>query len=222
MNGIMKSTTAALVLATAVITGSPVYADHGPAYVVTITNVTRGQIFAPVLVASHEEGVVLFEEGRPASGELAALAEGGDISELAGLLSAHPKVHEVTDTGGVLLPGESASVTVSASGLSGRISLAAMLVSTNDAFMAVTGLKAPVNGEAVSTGATAYDAGSEPNDELCAFIPGPSCGGVGGSPEAGGEGFVHVHAGIHGIGDLDPAEFDWRNPVAKVTVERRH
>jgi hypothetical protein len=38
-----------------------------------------------------------------------------------------------------------------------------------------------------------------------------------------GEGYIHVHAGIHGIGGmdgLDPATFDWRNPVVEVTIER--
>jgi hypothetical protein len=67
----------------------------------------------------------------------------------------------------------------------------------------------------------AYDAGSEVNDELCASIPGPDCGGAGaGSPVGGEEGYVHVHTGIHGIGDLDPSERDWRNPVAMITVTR--
>ena len=65
-----------------------------------------------------------------------------------------------------------------------------------------------------------YDAGSEPNDELCASIPDPPCGGEGGSPNAGGEGFAHVQAGIHGIGDLSAADYDWRNPVATIKVER--
>jgi len=48
------------------------------------------------------------------------------------------------------------------------------------------------------------------------------CGGVGGSPGIGGEGFVHIHAGIHGIGDLLPARYDWRNPVAKVVIQRAY
>ena len=65
-----------------------------------------------------------------------------------------------------------------------------------------------------------YDAGSEPNDEDCDNIPGPVCGGEGASPDEGGEGFVHIQAGIHGIADLDPAERDWRNPVAEVTIRR--
>ena len=43
--------------------------------------------------------------------------------------------------------------------------------------------------------------------------------GGGGMPAGGEEGYVHVHAGIHGIGDLDASERDWRNPVAMVTIE---
>jgi hypothetical protein len=31
---------------------------------------------------------------------------------------------------------------------------------------------------------------------------------------------VHIHAGMHGIGDLDASVRDWRNPVAQVTIRR--
>jgi hypothetical protein len=33
-----------------------------------------------------------------------------------------------------------------------------------------------------------------------------------------GEGFVHVHRGMHGVGDFKAAARDWRNPVARVQV----
>ncbi len=47
------------------------------------------------------------------------------------------------------------------------------------------------------TNASAYDAGSERNDETCASIPGPDfveCGGpgTGGQPVGGEEGYVHA------------------------------
>ncbi len=68
---------------------------------------------------------------------------------------------------------------------------------------------------------------AELNDELCANIPGPPgiCGGVGPSPgenNDGDEGYVHIHRGMHGIGDpkLTADVYDWRNPVAKITVIR--
>jgi hypothetical protein len=34
----------------------------------------------------------------------------------------------------------------------------------------------------------------------------------------GGEGFVHVHRGMHGIGSFKASERDWRNPVAEVRI----
>jgi hypothetical protein len=71
----------------------------------------------------------------------------------------------------------------------------------------------------VSYTALGLDAGSEYNDELCAHIPGPQCGGAGLSAEDG-EGYVHVHPGTHGMADLSRASYDWRNPVAVVTVTR--
>ena len=69
--------------------------------------------------------------------------------------------------------------------------------------------------------APAYDAGSEQNTEACEDIPGPPCG-PNDHPDVKAEGYVHIHAGIHGIGSegVDPAMHDWRNPVAKITIER--
>ena len=43
----------------------------------------------------------------------------------------------------------------------------------------------------------------------------------GGQPVGGEEGYVHIHAGIHGIGDLDASVRDWRNPVAEITIVRQ-
>ena len=40
------------------------------------------------------------------------------------------------------------------------------------------------------------------------------------SPIDVGEEHIHVHAGIHGGFDLDPAVFDWRNPVVEITITR--
>ena len=46
-------------------------------YRVTITNVTKGQIFSPPLLATHEAGFGLFTPGTAASPALAKLAEDG-------------------------------------------------------------------------------------------------------------------------------------------------
>ena len=34
------------------------------------------------------------------------------------------------------------------------------------------------------------------------------------------EGYVHIHPGIRGVGDLDPATWNWENPVAKITIQK--
>ena len=65
------------------------------------------------------------------------------------------------------------------------------------------------------------DAGSEANTEDRDDIPAPPCDdGINSNPIADAEGFVHVHASIHGVGGLVPATHDWRNPVCEITVER--
>lgn len=208
----------AATLAASTLLSSKVFAD-GASYAVTITNLTRAQVFTPVLVASHRRGVSLFQVGSPASSELAALAEGGDVAPLTASLQASHKVRDVANSGGLLMPGESVTVNVSASH-AGRISLASMMIPTNDSFIALNSVKAPKGHRKAVYYSAAYDAGSEPNDENCMNIPGPVCGGEGGSPGADGEGYVHISRGIAGIGDLDSTTYDWKNPVAKIVIQR--
>jgi hypothetical protein len=203
--------------------------DVGGRFEVTVTNLTRGQTFTPVLVASHREGVSLFTLGAPASPQLATLAEEGATAPLADLLLATRGVRDVADSGappaGLVGPGQSKTVVVGAGLGIDHISVAAMLIPTNDGFLALNGVRAPRGSEMLTYFSPAYDSGTERNDETCASIPGPSfteCGGPGGGgqPAGGEEGYVHIHAGIHGIGDLDASQRDWRNPVAQITIRR--
>ncbi len=193
---------------------------------VTITNLTRGQQFTPILVASHKAGVKLFELGQPASAQLASLAEEGDVLPLADLLNSMPEVLATANSGGLLEPGASVAVIVDTRGDFNHLSVASMLIPTNDAFIALNGVAGPRGRDAdIHHVSVVYDAGSERNDELCASIPGPfftECNGPGGGlAVAGGEeGFVHVHSGIHGVGNLDPAQRDWRNPAARIVIRR--
>lgn len=198
--------------------------EGGRLYEVTITNLTRGQQFTPILVATHRANIRLFDVGRPASAELATLAEEGDTGPLTSTLLASRDVHAVTNSGALLDPGKSVSVQIATTGTFDRISVASMLIPTNDAFMSVTA-EVPTNLQTLMLSSPAYDSGTERNDETCASIPGPSfveCGGPGGGgkPSGGEEGFVHIHAGIHGIGNFMPSNRDWRNPVARILVRR--
>lgn len=193
-------------------------------YEVTVTNLTRGQQFTPILVASHKAGVRLFELGSPATPQLKTLAEEGNVAPLTALLLGNPDVREVVNSGGLLNPGQSVTQRVSTRGSFDNVSVAAMLIPTNDGFFAVNGAEGPNGQDTITVFSPAYDSGTERNDEACASIPGPNfieCGGPGGGgTPGGGEGYVHIHAGIHGIGDLDPAIRDWRNPVARITIRR--
>ena len=203
----------------------------GGRYEVTVTNLTRGQQFTPILVASHRDGVKLFNLGEPASPQLATIAEEGDPRELVNLLSGMREVKDVV-TGpfseeGIIDPGKSATLIVKAPYPFDHISLASMLFPTNDAFIALNGVEGPRGDKELTFYSPAYDAGSERNDELCASVPGfyPECSvpglpGNGDKPAGGEEGFVHIHAGIHGVGNFLPANRDWRNPVAKITIRR--
>lgn len=194
--------------------------NHQRVYEVTVTNLTQGESFTPLLLVSHRAGHPLFTPGHPASPELAILAEGGDTAPLASALASSPDVGSTATTSGLLAPGQSVSVQITTGGRFDRLSLAAMLIPTNDAFVSAQNVALPEGRHARVVTAPAYDAGTEANDELCANIPGPVCGGQGVSPGVTGDGFVHIHAGIHGIGDLSPAMYDWRNPVAQIVIRR--
>ncbi|MEM7079117.1 MAG: spondin domain-containing protein [Pseudomonadota bacterium] len=198
---------------------------YQPEYEVTITNVTQSLQFTPILVATHRRAISFFELGEPASEGLALLAEGGAIDPLAAELTATGKVIDANNSSTVLgdppllFAGDSVTLKVKGRNRGAVLSLAAMLLPTNDSFVALNSVKLPKYGKRVYY-ALGYDAGSEPNDEYCMNIPGPTCMGTGPSPDEGGEGFVHVSNGIHGGADLKPSVYDWRNPVAKVVVRR--
>jgi len=212
-------------------------AQEGPVYEVTITNLTRSQRFTPVLVATHQDGFNLFRLGQPASSQMKTLAEEGNTGPLAAMLSSMPDVvKEVVSSPApppldrLTGPGKSVTLMVRGGGRFDRISVAAMLIPTNDAFFAVDGIPLPRSEKTITVFVPAYDSGTERNDELCSSIPGPgfmecitpsNTGGDGGGAQVSqGEGFVHIHAGIHGIGNLNASMRDWRNPVAKVTIRR--
>lgn len=227
-----NSRLAALVALLLTLATSQTYAGPLVKYEVTITNITQGQTFTPFLVTTHKSSIALFELGSPASAELEILAEGGDTGPLAGVLEGVGRaVRDIRRGEGLLVPGASVSFTIKGDPRRDTLSLAAMLIPTNDTFVALDTVRLPYAGTATYM-ARAYDAGTEANDQSCGNIPGPRCGGEGHSPVPGpdDEGFVHVSNGFHELGETDPdgfevlgpAIYDWRNPVAFVTVKVKH
>lgn len=210
---------AALVLA--VLAPAAADAQPGNTYRVTITNLTEGQPVSPPVVVTHSIGVHLFVPGEPAPDPLVPLAEEGDPTELVALLEGiGGAVLDVAVGDGPLMPGESTTVEVQARGKTVFLSAVGMLGTTNDAFFGLDGFFLGGHPWDRHVLVPAYDAGSEENNELCEFVPGPPCGGIGNRATAEAEGFVTVHSGIHGIGDLAPEDLGWHNPVVRIDVTR--
>ncbi len=194
-------------------------------YRVTITNLTSGQPLTPFVAAVSDEDHVLFERGHAASYGLQQLAENGGVPVLAGEAAARSDVVAVAVIGAAPAgPGGTLSGEITVTGDAERLSLAGMLVCTNDGFAGLDSVELPDDvGEVESWGARAYDAGTEIDTEAYADLV-PPCDGMGGSgmsnPALAEGGVVSPHGGITGGADLVPAVHGWSGPVARVTVER--
>ncbi len=210
--------------------------DH---YQVTLENVTGGQPFSPPVAATHRPGAnnAPFKAGRLASPELEAIAEDGNQSLMAALLAQSRRTTQVVDIGMPLTPQGTAvgaftdTVTFDIYARPGdRISLAGMLICTNDGFVGLSGAKLPRHGS-VAYWLNGYDAGTEDNTELSGDIV-DACSALGLAPLAGDpngnmddtvdtqpQQVIAHHPGIAGVGDLLAAH-DWDGAVAKLTITR--
>lgn len=223
---LIASTVLLLVLASA---SQALAQDEARTYQVTVTNITYDQIFSPPYAVAHSPAISVFTPGEPALDELAVLAEDGDSAPLdAFLMTLGDLVDGSASASGPVPAGASVSFETETTGPGGVISVLGMLVQTNDSFFfgelpEIRALR--IRGFSGLAGAgsqtmPAWDAGSEANTESCEHIPGPPCGSAGVRVRDGAQGFVHISRGVHGVGDLAAAEYDWRNPVAVVAIER--
>lgn len=210
----MKKLLTTLALSVAVIASAK--ADDIRTYNVTVINASTHHVLTPAFLATHNKHYQLFQIGSAAGHALATQAETGDPSLVAAEASASPDVSDVV-TGGLIPPATSETFVITAN-KKALLTYSAMLAGTNDAFASVSGMALPK--KSATYAAYVYDAGSETNNEDCDFIPGPPCGNGVNNRTASGEGFVTIHNGVHGTGDLSPADSDWRGPVALIKIER--
>ncbi len=200
-------------------------------------NLTQGIYFTPILVAAHPADASLFETGESASDELQMMAEGGDISGLASIISSvNGNAAEVQAE--LTAPGMSRSFMLSTDADNTVLSLTSMLLPTNDAFVGLDNWTIPTEAGTYTIYLNAYDAGTEANDE----IRGSGAPGESGMPvppplEAlvGTDGTgvtmeeanmtVHIHRGNvgdsmneGGNSDINSSVQRWLNPIAKLTV----
>jgi hypothetical protein len=245
---------------------------------VDANNVPRvGEMLGLWVVATTDSSFSLWTLGQPALPDLARLAQTGRPFYLANTLQSNSHVGTVFTIPAnpsftlpnpnpfppatgihdiVLCPGESLTFSVTSAGTFQYLSLAGMVFPTNDAFAGITGVALPTGYDPVTVLSSAYDSGSEENDELCGNIPslivagfpfpGTTIGGAtlakGAScPDGSGaqdfnsdpidasspdnnplraEGYVGIHPGIRGVGDLQPSVWGWLGPVLSVTIQR--
>jgi hypothetical protein len=205
-----------LLLITVALSASAAYADDDRrlvTYRVTLDNLTSAQIFSPPIFVAHRGGYRLFRVGRFASDELRLIAEDGNNGPAAAQAQLLDRVFAVQALSAPLLPGAAVTVDVVAP-KNARLSLAAMLVQTNDGFVGADRLKLP-DEDAQMFYLNSYDAGTEANNERAAYVPGPPFGGTLRAPT---HQRIHQHPGILGVGDVDPAVYNWSDPAARLTI----
>ena len=236
----VKVITTSVVLVLALSLGVVYAADsHDTAtYRVTIVNLSHGQPLSPPVAATHGRRISMFNLRRQASPELEALAEDGDQIPLYDLLGGLPKVTEAVDVAMPLMPygqvfGDfTDTVTFDISAKPGdRLSLATMLICSNDGFTGLSSVRLPWRVQRVYT-LRGYDAGTENNTQMSQDIVDP-CSALGpvsleGDPN-GNENIavntdpahrITLHRGVVNEGDLSVNDHGWLGPVGVVIVKR--
>lgn len=192
-------------------------------YEVTVTNLTHSQPLSPIAVVLHNEGK-LWQIGEPASVALEVLAESGDNS----MVLAESIVEVSASGSGIVMPGMYEVISISNDKkMPMYLSVATMLVNTNDAF---TGLNAIdisnlALDDSMSFMVGTYDSGTEANSEMSGSIPGPADGGEGYNSARDDLDKVAMHPGVVSMDDglstsvlTQAHKFD--NPTLKITVKR--
>ncbi len=190
---------------------------------VSVTNLTHAQPMSPVAVLLHNEGQ-LWQIGSSASVALETLAESGDNSAVL----AETMVLAQTSGSEVLMPGTTQMLSVMIEDTAPMmLSLASMLVNTNDAFTGINAMSIGdlAVGESISVQTSSYDAGTEKNSEQMATIPGPAGGGEGFNAARDDVDFVAMHGGVVSVDDglmlsalTQAHRFD--NPTLSITITR--
>ena len=207
---------------------------------VDVTNLSNGNYFTPLLVAAHPASHRLFAVGHPASAQLQAMAEGGDISGLIEDIKRAEGDYVADPAEGLLAPGHSTSASLDIRGKNENtthLSIAAMILPTNDGFVGLNAVEIPRKAGTYTYFLSSYDAGTEANDEIingggAPGVPGipydPSgLSGINGTGSASEDidSTVHAHPGI--LGDLDPVGgpsdlnakiHRWSSPIGKVVI----
>ncbi len=216
------------------------------AFNVSLTNLTHGQPMAPVAIIVHEPGYNAFVSGEAASLGLENLAEGGSPDLLISEAQDSVAFLDAVASSGITGPGATTNMsTVFIPELdldNVRISIATMLVDTNDAFAGINAkdISNIAIGESITFILPVWDAGTEANTETANTMPGPAASEAGGGGASAGfnatrddlANAVRIHAGVvtnmnstdasmEGLSTSVLNQSDrFDNPGARITITR--
>jgi hypothetical protein len=202
-------------------------------YRITLRNLASGQPLSPGVAATHTKDVTVWRMGSAASEGIRLIAENGEQTTAVTTLRATPGVFDVVDiavptnrVGGQAPLPNPQSFEIRARGNANRLSLAVMLICTNDGFTGLSTVKLPGGFRPEEHAVGAYDAGTEQNNERFNQIVDPctTIGPVTAPPDGNGRvatsDVIRMHPNIQGVGDLSVEQHGWSFPVARITVQR--
>lgn len=209
---------------------------------ITITNLTHGSFFTPLIITAHKADMHMFLVGSPASDftGLQAMAEGGSVSDIETNFQNEGADIVINPAGGLLAAGTSTTFTMNTSDANTQLSLTSMILPTNDGFTGINNLTIPQETGTYTYNLNAYDAGTEENNEIFAAgggapntlgMPGPApvveASGVNGTgmPTNGELELIHIHRGVlgdtnseGGLSDINSLSQRWLNPIARLVI----
>ena len=201
--------------------------DNNPnrSFNIEVVNLSNHQPFAPVAAVLHKPGYDGFSLGTMASEGLEILAEGGDPSAFISEAESDNKVVNTSSGTGIIAPGGSETLKVQGITPKPRLTLASMLVNTNDGFVGldevdISGLDI---GDSMVLHAKVHDAGTEANSEAAADVPGQ--GGEGFNTTRDDSDVITIHSGVvtqdDGLtGSALDASHRFDNPGARIVITR--
>ena len=215
MNIFKRTALSLSIAATLMLSMSTASASNHKTVTLSLTNISNTVFTPPIFALCKRWMPPIARIGSPASESLEPLAEGGDTSALAEVFAENGCSYDSHPA--PLIPGETIFIELTGN-KNYYLHMASMLLPTNDGFIYSSNHKVRKIKRNGRLRLKSYDAGTEVNDELCANIPGPQCGGEGFNADRLDNNFVRPHPGLQGFADVSASTYNWGEPVAYIKV----
>ena len=186
--------------------GDPTF--MGGTYEITVMNLSPNQPMTDPVAAIHADTIHLFEVGGVSSTQIQTIAERGDNDPLTIFLGGSADVSDFAVIGAPpILPGASATGTLTTDNPAHVLSLVNMVICTNDAISGVDSVALPTDTTPLVITTMAYDAGTRTNvADADSFEP-PPCSPNARTIPPSLTAFENIvaHPGQTGVVNPDPA-----------------